>query len=188
LGQEKWMHWGSSPRSSVDFPVLERVLSIQRIALSHCLDSDVLARLENQQLQVDPSSKPLKLSELFRTLTDGIWKELSLPAGDDKPSVEISTIRRNLQREHLRRLSGLILSSGPRGYIDQFVYVDFGSTSVPADARALARLHLKTVRDRISSALDHPGVSIDDTTRAHLEEARDRINKVLDASLQAGTF
>ncbi len=158
----------------------------QRIALSHCFSPDVLARLENQELQVDPASKPLKISELFSALTDGIWKELTAPPADaDKPALEISTIRRNLQREHLRHLSGLVLASSSRGYADQFVYVDFGNTSVPADARALARLHLKTIRDRITSALDRPGVSIDDTTRAHLEETRDRITKVLDASLQA---
>ncbi|HEU5115599.1 MAG TPA: zinc-dependent metalloprotease, partial [Isosphaeraceae bacterium] len=189
LGLEKWSHWGSSRGGSIDFPVLERVLSIQRIALSHSFNPDVLARLENQELQVDPASKPLKMSELFSALTDGIWKELTAPPADaDKPALEISTIRRNLQREHLRHLSGLVLASTSRGYADQFVYVDFGNTSVPADARALARLHLKTIRDRVSSALDRPGVSIDDTTRAHLEETRDRISKVLDASLQAGSF
>jgi hypothetical protein len=102
--------------------------------------------------------------------------------------IAISTIRRNLQREYLRHLSGLVLSSGSRGYVDQFVYVDFGSTSAPADAKALARMHLKTIRERISAGLERPGVTVDDTTRAHLEEVHDRISKVLDASLQSGSF
>ncbi len=50
LGTEHWMHWGSDSSfgAGVDISVLERVLGIQRIVLSHCLSTPTLARLENQ--------------------------------------------------------------------------------------------------------------------------------------------
>ena len=47
--------------------------------------------------------------------------------------------------------------------------------AVPADARSLARLHLKDVGKRVDAALGEK----DDTVRAHLEETKERIAKVL---------
>jgi hypothetical protein len=184
LGFERWYHWGNeSMGGTVDYPIYDRVLGIQRIALAHCLSPDVLTRLQNQELQVDPASNPLKVSEVFRTLTDGIWTELGAPK--DKP-LTISTIRRNLQREHLKRLASMVL--GQRGFDpgDSMVFVAFdGGGGLPADAKSLARLHLKELRDKITAILQDGAAPVDDATKAHLDECRDRINKVLDASLQA---
>ncbi len=55
----------------------------------------------------------------------------------------------------------------------------------PADARALARLHLKEINGRISKVLETSNLTIDDTSRAHLDESRHRIAKVLEANLGA---
>ncbi len=60
LGTERWYDWTGST-SEVDYPVLERILDIQRIALSHCLSADTLSRLQNQELQTDPDAKPLTI-------------------------------------------------------------------------------------------------------------------------------
>ena len=61
LGTERWMHWGTSAYGgNVNISVLERILAIQKIVLSHCLGSQTLARLQNQQLQSDPNSDPLR--------------------------------------------------------------------------------------------------------------------------------
>jgi hypothetical protein len=190
LGVEKWSDWSSNGGSGVEFPVYDRVLAIQRIALSHCLSGDVLSRVQNQELQSDPDSKPLKVAEIFRALTDGIWSELNDASADasDK-TLAVSTIRRNLQREHLKRLSGMVLGDASPNLGDGFAFVAFdGAGGAPADARALARMHLKEVRDKIGKALERNGASIDDATRAHLEECRDKIGKVLDAGLDANGF
>ena len=75
-------------------------------------------------------------------------------------------------------------NSGSTG--DQFTYVVFvrgGSSAVPADARALARLHLKEISGRIGKVLETTNLNIDDTSRAHLEESRHRIAKILEANL-----
>ena len=85
LGTERWSHWGNDDwfgaSGAVDISVLERVLGIQKIVLGHCLSASTLARLENQQLQVESGADPLRMEEVFRSLTDGIWSDLDhLPA------------------------------------------------------------------------------------------------------------
>jgi Met-zincin/Domain of unknown function (DUF5117) len=191
LGTERWSHWGSEGGvfgPGVDISVLERILGIQKIVLGQCLGSATLARLENQQLQADPGADPLRMEEVFRSLTDGIWSDLDhLPnAGNDKAAkFTLSTIRRNLQREYLGKLGGMIIG-GSAGGGDMFSFMIFlrgGPSSVPADARALARLHLKEIAARINKVLETRSLVIDDTSRAHLEECRHRIAKVLEANL-----
>ena len=78
LGTERWTHWGTDGffGPGVDISVLERILAIQKIVLGHCLSPSTLARLENQQLQSDPGANPLRMDEVFRSLTDGIWSDL----------------------------------------------------------------------------------------------------------------
>jgi len=191
LGTEHWTHWGSDSffGPGVDISVLERILGIQRIVLGHCMSTQTLARLENQQLQSNPGSDPLRMDEVFRALTDGIWSDLDhLPNNKDgKPAKPaLSTIRRNLQREYVRRLSGLVLGTNASPYGDAFTFVVFlrgGGSSLPADARALARLHLKQISTRITKALESKDATIDDASRAHLEETQHRIAKVLEANL-----
>jgi hypothetical protein len=195
LGTERWSHWGNgdgySSAGLVDISVLERILGIQKIVLGHCLSGSTLARLENQQLQTDTGTDPLRMDEVFRSLTDGIWSDLDhLPAAPDPKGSKfvLSTIRRNLQREYLRRLGTMVLGNSPSSYGDMFSYVVFtggGRSSVPADARALARLHLKEIASRISKVVEASGLSIDDTSRAHLEESRYRIAQILEAKLDA---
>jgi hypothetical protein len=192
LGTERWMHWGTSAYGgNVDISVLERILGIQKIVLSHCLSPQTLARLQNQQLQADPNSGPLRMEEVFRSLSDGVWSDLdrlAAPRDEKAAKPSLSPIRRNLQREYLRRLSGMVLGSASATADDRFIYVVFtrgGETTVPADARALARLHLKEITGHIGKILDTPNLVIDDTSRAHLEECRHRIAKVLEAHLDA---
>ena len=191
LGTEHWTHWGTNGifGTGVDISLLERVLGIQKIVLGHCLSASTLARLQNQQLQADPSTNPLAMDEVFRSLSDGIWSDLDhLTSSTDgkKTKFALSTIRRNLQREYLRRLSGMVIGNSPTSYGDSYSYVVFvrgGRSALPADARALARMHLNEISTRISKVVEPNNLTIDDTTRAHLEECRHRIAKVLEANL-----
>jgi hypothetical protein len=191
LGTEHWTHWGTDGifGTGVDISLLERVLGIQNVVLRHCLSASTLARLENQQLQADPNSDPLRMEEVFRALTDGIWSDLDrLARSTDAKSgrFALSTIRRNLQREYVKRLSGMVIGSSPSAYSDAFGYVVFvrgGRGALPADARALARMHLNDISNRIGKVLETKNLNIEDTSRAHLEECRHRIAKVLEANL-----
>lgn len=188
LGNERWMHWNAPVRRNADITVFERILGIQKIVLGQCLSGSTLSRLQNQQLQADHGTSPLRIDEVFRALTDGIWADLDkLPTNDDKDSkAGLSVIRRNLQREHLRRLGEMAIGSGGGSLSDDFGFVILiggGNASVPADARALARLHLREIRDQIAKQLDAKGGKLDDTTRAHLEESKEKITRILDAQV-----
>lgn len=188
LGNERWMHWGAPARRNADISVFERILGIQKIVLGHCLSGSTLARLQNQTLQANDGTSPLRIDEVFRALTDGIWGDLDkLPTKDGDDSKEgLSIISRNLQREHLRRLGEMVIGSGGGSLSDSLgfvVLIGGGNTATPADARSLARLHLKEILDRISKAFDAQGEKLDDTTRAHLEESKEKISRILDARI-----
>ncbi len=173
-------------RSDYQFPLYETVLSIQRIVLSRFLDSQVLRSIQNAELLAGDGQEVLKIPEVFDALTDTIWKELpsTTAAAGEKKKVEITAIRRNLQREHLKRLSNMVL--GPRndfGNMFYFVFYDFDQPA-PADARALARHHLKAIDERIVIGLNKEKADLDAYSRAHLEQSHDQIAKVLAAELK----
>jgi Met-zincin/Domain of unknown function (DUF5117) len=186
LAVDRWFHWGSQP-AAADFPLHERILAIQRVALDELLDPAVLRRIQNNALKAEKADQPLALAEVFRAVTDGIWSELPNGAPkEEKRGLNSSIVRRNLQREHLKDLSNLVLGQRTGGGSRSLALLFFGggggSTQAPPDARSLARLHLRDINKRIQTALDRPG--LDETTRAHLEECRERITKVLTASMQ----
>ena len=187
LATERWYHWGNEGMffgGGVDFPINEEILAIQQIVLGQCLAADTLSRLQNQESLADEGAAPLKMAEVFRALTDGIWSECAEPTDGKGTTVTCSTIRRNLQREHLKKLSTMVLGNKRSPYDDMFGYVFFfGSSAVPADARSLARMHLQEIGERIDKSVPKRDAKVDDTTRAHLLECRTRINKVLDATL-----
>jgi hypothetical protein len=190
LAGERWLPtWGYESyfffNNSVDFPLYERILGIQKIVLGQCLAPDVLARLQNQELQAEAGSQPLKMSEVFRLLSDSIWSEMADGAASKDQEFQLSTIRRGLQREYLRRLCTMVLGRRRSPYEDMYGYLFFfGAPEPPADARSLARMHLKEISAKIDKVLGAKDASIDDTTRAHLEECRQRIAKVLEAAIQ----
>jgi hypothetical protein len=187
LGADRWMHWGNemTAMSSVDYPLHQRILSIQRIVLTHVFDPAVLSRIQNNAMKADKDEKPLTIAEVFRSVTEGVWN------GDDdkdpregKRSMSSSVIRRNLQREHLKKLFTLVL--GERQMDGGFFFILFlgNNASTPPDARSLARMHLREISKRIDATLGDKKAEVEDTTRAHLEECRERIAKVLNASMQ----
>jgi len=94
-------------------------------------------------------------AELFDTLQNGIWTEVLQPKG----KIKISSLRRTLQREHLKIITAMVLRT---------VYV-------PEDARTLAWYKLRQLQGQLNKTLSHSG-KLDDYTQAHLEETH-RINK-----------
>jgi hypothetical protein len=184
---ESWQEGPFVSFGGGDYPVYRMILNLQEIVLDQCLDSSVLQRIQTQELQSDPGSDPINIAEVFRSLSDGIFSELSAAAGG-QVSFTISTIRRNLQREYVKRLSNMVL--GPRRdsyYGSSYRYIVFygDGGSAPPDARYLARLHLEEIGQRIDKLTSQKDVKIDDTSLAHLKEIRQRIDRVLKANLNA---
>ncbi len=186
LMSESWQDSRSYFFMDSDYPIYRLVLEIQEIVLDHCLDSSVLQRIQNQEMQSDAGSNPLKISEVFRSLSDGICTELCAPPAKGATTpFEISTIRRNLQREYIKRLSTMVLGPKNDSSMGGYRYVIFYGiqSPAPADAKNLARLHLEEIGKHIDKLLAEPGVKVEDTTLAHLKEIHFRIDKVLKANL-----
>ncbi len=136
------------------------VLGMQRQVLDQVM-SDVVAErvIESQQLVTDPK-QAFSLAELYDTLQDAIWSEL-------KSGREITPMRRNLQREHLRRMVNMLLRP---------------SANTPADARSLMRVDAQALAAEIRKAKSRPGFSKE--TRAHLAESLDTLEQALKAPMQ----
>jgi hypothetical protein len=191
LAADRWVHWGNERAlfADVEYPLHQRILRIQQVVLDHLFDADVLARIQNNSLKCDPDEQPLTIAEVFRCMTDGIWSEFPAAPKNGKegaPSIATSIVRRNLQREHLKNLTRLVLGEKPPGGGMNFIIILFGSSSTvaPPDARSLARMHLRDINRRIETTLNNRQITLEDTTRAHLEASRERIAKVLGASVQ----
>jgi hypothetical protein len=101
------------------------------------------------------------MSELFQGLQDSVWSELKSPG-----AVEVNSFRRNLQREHVRRLQLLVLRQDP---------------NTPEDASTLSRYQLTQLRGQIKQSLLAGGKRMNTMTRAHLQETAARIDETLNA-------
>jgi hypothetical protein len=120
----------------------------------------VLARIQESEGKADAGGA-LTLPELFATVRGSIWSELG--AGGS-----ISAPRRDLQREHVRRIAGVLLRP----------------SSTPADAVALFREEAKTLSREIKAASSGSrGGSRDAQTRAHLSESAGILDEALKAPL-----
>ncbi len=188
LAADRWYHWGNEGTvfNSVEYPLYQRVLAIQRVVLRHMFEPAVLARLQNTTFKADKDEQPLTIAEVFRSLTDSIWREYQgVGSKADPKQVKSSILRRNLQREHVRDLTNLVLGRRAAGGGGGIIFLggSSGSGAVPPDARSLARMHLREINGRIEAVLKHNGNGVEDTTRAHLEECQERITKVLGASM-----
>lgn len=159
LVPSRWYHWGSTPVTGrLDFPVHDLVLFVQSAVLSDLLSGDRLTRIKDIELKSKPG-EALTLPEVFNTLQMGIWTEVLQPKG----KLEISSLRRGLQRQYVNFLTAMVLRK----------------VDVPEDARTLAWYKLKQLDHQLKRVR-----SDDEYTKAHLLETRDRIEKALNAPLQ----
>ena len=101
--------------------------------------------------------------------------------------MRLSTIRRNLQREHVARLARLVLGPKRDGLMSLFILLFEDFRPAPPDARSLARQHLHQIDARIARVLKAKAqgqIEVDPQSLAHLEQLHDQIGKVFKASLQ----
>jgi hypothetical protein len=183
LAPDRWWHWGQPLTVyPLEYPIYNRILFVQAIALSDILYGDRLSRLRDAELRTTDTN-PLTLAELFDTLGQSIWGEILSPGTDPAP---MSSLRRGLQRHHLNILSSLFLrnaaSATSATSLLDFIAIDttFGA---PEDARLLARHQLRQLQSAVATYLNRHGQRLDVTTQAYLEDVGDRIAAVLNAPL-----
>ncbi len=148
---------GETP-GGTDFSLTAQVLELQRGVLGQLMSDAVATRLLDSETK-DPQDA-LRLSELFQRIDRAVWSELG-GKGD------IAAPRRELQRDHINRVSFLLLRP---------------AALTRADARSLMRSEAAALLDRINAALRRPGLSTE--ARAHLQDSADTLTRSLAAPLQ----
>ena len=141
-----------------DFSLRTRVLALQTGALNQLLSDAVLIRLLDSEIKVTKADQALTIPELFATLRGSIWSEL-------KTGGTIPGPRRDLQREHLRRIANVLTRPSP---------------TTPTDATALFREEAKQLSAQIKTAAYG---NRDAATRAHLIESAGTLDEALKAPI-----
>ena len=144
--------------ATVELALPDRVLSVQRDVLNRLMSPVVARRVLENSVQTG-NGEVFTLSELYVTLQTAVWEEA-------RRGVDSDPLRRNLQREHLRRMTAGVLGS---------------SSGYPADARALMRRDARQLRDWLNEAAKKPGLSAE--TRAHYAESAESLTEALKAPM-----
>ena len=143
--------------ASVELALPDRVLAVQRDVLNRLMGPVVARRVVENSVRT--GGERFTLSELYGTVQNAVWEEA-------RRGTEADPLRRNLQREHLRRMTAAVLGS---------------STGFPADARALMRRDAHQLRDWLAEAAKRPGLSAE--TRAHYAESAESLTEALKAPM-----
>lgn len=169
---DKWWDAGGMRTIFTDptYNVHDTVLSVQSAAMTMVMNPTTLRRVYDNEFIVPEDQDALTLAELMTDITDAAWGELEEPARGRYTARQpmISSMRRNLQREHLERLIDLALASET-----------YDAASKPIST--LASMHLRDLKGKVDSIEERSGSKLDPYSRAHLQDVASRIEKVLDA-------
>lgn len=141
--------------------IASTVARLQLTALDRVMSANTANRLLDLPSLVPDAQRRnlISLNEVYSTLQSSIWSEL-------KSGKEIDRLRRNLQREHLKRVQTLLTK---------------GSGSLPADALSLVRMHANQLQSDLRSAAGKPGRGPE--TRAHVAESLSALSEALRATM-----
>lgn len=168
LENERFIDFATFTPGRMDVPVHQVVLNLQRQVLDRLFLPTVMSRIQDSELRVTAPVEPFTLGLLFTEVQDSIWAETKAPGA----SVNINSYRRSLQREHLRKMIGMVLRDA----------------AVPEDARTLARQSLLTLRGQLQRTVARPGLNTSLEVRAHLNESIARIDEALKGGMQRTAF
>ncbi len=168
LEPERFINFSNFTPSRQDIPIHQSVLGLQRQVLDRIFMPVVLSRIQDSELKVSNPNDALTLGFLFTEVQDSIWAETKTPG----VAVNINSYRRSLQREHLRKMIGMVLRDA----------------AVPEDARTLARQNLVTLRAQLQKTVSRPGLKSSLEVRAHLAESVARIDEALKGGMQRTAF
>jgi len=167
---DKWYGAGGSVGGSIfednNVPVHDQVLGVQSTTMTMLLNPTTLRRVHDQRYFFENGEEAFTLAELLRSVSDAAWEELRAGSADN--GLEISTLRQNLQREHVERLIDLTMPGAVRG-------------AAAKPIASLATMHLREVAGEINDRLSDRRARMGDEVKAHLEEIAARIEQALDA-------
>ncbi|MGH7201013.1 MAG: zinc-dependent metalloprotease, partial [Planctomycetaceae bacterium] len=167
---DKWLDEGYDSFDDSTWPVHDKIMGLQASTLTMIMNPTTLQRVYDNEFRVPSDQDVLSLPELLTTVTEEIWRELDV-ACDKQCTVRtpmISSLRRNLQREHLKRLIDLSLPGA-------------GSNAAYKPISNLSRQQLRQLDGRAEECLKRNAGKIDPYSEAHLAEVRVLISKALEA-------
>jgi hypothetical protein len=177
MSVDKWLDGNARTAMSAEatWPIHDRVLGIQASALTLLMNPTTLRRVLDNELRLDADVDTLTLPEVLRTISTAAWTELDQECPPDRNDRKpmISSLRRNLQREHVQRLMDLVLKE-PSG------------TAAYKPIGTLARMQLRDLKAKIARSLETCGEKMDAYSIAHLTETQERITQALAAGYTLG--
>jgi hypothetical protein len=175
MSVDKWLDGDGFRRAVNDeptWPIHDRIIGIQSSALTMLMNPTTLRRVYDNEFRIPEDEDALTLPELIDAVSSAIWTELDEPGDgpftDRKPM--ISSLRRNLQREHLERLIDLTMPTTSPGAAEKPI-------------SNLAMMQLKGLKAKCDEAIGGQDGKIDAYTRAHLLDACELIDRALDAQV-----
>ena len=168
---DKWLDDFSSFLDDPTWPIHDRILGVQAYALARLMYPTTLRRVYDNEFLVPADEDALTLPELLNTIIKAVWSELDKEPGKKYTARQpmISSLRRNLQREHLE----LMIDLSKAGY--------FGTAAYKPIATLIVEKLRQLKEDKIDHILETYDKNLDPYTRAHLKDAAMQIEKALDA-------
>jgi hypothetical protein len=153
----------ATAQQGVDFSLPTAVLTLQRGALDALMADGLAGRLADAETKVADPRQLLTYSEVQTRLSKAVWSELAV---GNKGKGDIDSLRRNLQREHVRRLAtGLVRVSA----------------TTAADVRAVHRQVAMQLQSQLKAAV--AGKRRSSLVQAHLEDSLETLTEALKAPL-----
>lgn len=170
LSMDKWIDDFSSAIEDSTWPIHDRIMGIQSSALTMLMNPTTMGRVYDNEFLTPADEDMITLPEILEDVRSSVWAELKISKEGAftarKPM--ISSLRRNLQREHLERLIDLSMGGG------------FSNASQKPISN-LATAQLRDLKKKVDQLLEDEGVTPDPYSQSHLSEASIRIEKALDA-------
>ena len=162
LGIDQVDRFSTRGVASVEFSVGQAALTVQKSALDALISDGLGARLADAEVKVDNPRALLSYADVQARLSQAIWSELRQKGS----ARDIDTLRRNLQREHVKRLAAGLLRPG---------------TGASADVPAVHRQVAKQLEAELRQSVAQGGWNA--MARAHLDDSMSILAEALKAPL-----
>lgn len=171
MTKDKWLDGESFDSTDATWPINDKIAGFQASIMSSLLRPSTLRRIYDNELTVPPEQDAVTIPEVLSVITANVWRETD--KNPDKPHTPrvpmISSLRRNLQQEHLDRLIELTLP--PK----------FTDTEASKAIANLALVEVKKVLATVDRILKEAPGNLDPYTAAHLQKVQTQITKALNA-------
>ncbi len=163
IGLDHLERMGPGRSSGVDFSIPQQVGNLQKAALDALMADALAGRLADAESHAVDTRTLLSFTEVQDKLSAAVWSELK--AG---PVISVDSLRRNLQREHIKRLAAGLVRPAP---------------ATTADVRSVHRHTAVRLQSQLQAALASKTGNPTGLVRAHLEDCLATLSEALKAPL-----